>query len=302
MSAEAVPALAERRVLLVGVGGLGCPAASVLAASGIGTLRLLDDDVVEPSNLPRQLLYGPGDVGQPKVEVAARALHASHPALKVETVRGRFDAEQPELAPFEGVDLVLDCVDGFEEKLALSDLCRRRGLPLIHAGALRTEGQLLPVLPGGPCLRCLFEEAPTGDDLPTCARAGVLNAAVAFIGSTQAALALAVLSGAAVAPEFRVVDLAAATTRAFTLAVRPDCPTCSAVRLDITRDRCPMTFVRTKVRLEELEPGEVLELELKGEEPHRNVSRSLREEGHTLLRDQPGEDGRWSLRVKKGSP
>jgi adenylyltransferase/sulfurtransferase len=182
------------RVLIVGVGGLGSPAALALARGGVGTLGLVDPDVVELSNLPRQLLYDDADVGRPKVEVAAERLRAIAPGTRVITTRGAFapgDAEH--LAAW---DVVVDGTDSIGTKYALSDAAVEAGVPLVHAGAIDFRAQLLTIVPHvSACYRCVFEEAPPPDDVPSCQEAGVLGPAVALAGSLQAGEALRLLTG-----------------------------------------------------------------------------------------------------------
>jgi molybdopterin/thiamine biosynthesis adenylyltransferase len=223
--------LAGSRALIVGVGGLGSPAAMALAASGVGTLGLVDPDAVEISNLHRQPLYEAADVGRMKVAVAAERLRTLHPALRVETWRERFTHEHVALA--RRFDLVLDGTDTIAAKFAVNDAAVAAGVPLVHAGVLGFRAQLLTVLPGASaCYRCVFEEAPPPGDVPSCQEAGVLGPVTALAGALQAAEAIRILAGtgAAFADRLLAIDLGRGSHRTVPLAPNPRCPTCAALR------------------------------------------------------------------------
>jgi adenylyltransferase/sulfurtransferase len=196
-------ALAEARVLVVGVGGLGCPAASLLARAGVGQLTLCDDDVVDESNLHRQTLYRSEDEGQLKVELAkerlrtqaAKAGHACDVIARAERV-----LPDTALGLVAGHDLVLEGADNFATKFLVADACALVGVPVVQAGAVRWVGWTLASAPRqSACLRCVFEDVPR-DRQDTCASAGVVGAVVGVIGALQAALALRLLSGDPDAP------------------------------------------------------------------------------------------------------
>jgi adenylyltransferase/sulfurtransferase len=212
--------------VIIGMGGLGCPAAVALAEAGARRLTLVDGDVVETSNLHRQPLYGPEDVGRPKVEVAAERLSRAFPGLEVETWArrvGPLDVE-PLLARHA---LAIDGTDSVAAKFLLSDAVARTGTPLISGGVVQWGGQAMRVDPGGACLRCLYGTAPREDEVPTCARAGVLGSLAGVLGALQASLALGPASPAG-RSTLHVVD--GRTLRFRTLTVRrvPDCPGCGA--------------------------------------------------------------------------
>ena len=185
------------RAVILGVGGLGCPAALGLAeaARDLGlrlTLRLVDDDRVERSNLARQLLFRDADVGRPKAEVAADRLCR---LVSVEPCVERFTAASARRL-LAGADVILDGTDNFETRFAANDAALEAGLPLVHGAALGFTGQLLTILPGRTaCLRCLFEGPPTPGALPTCAEAGVAGPLCAVVGLSMAEEALAILAG-----------------------------------------------------------------------------------------------------------
>lgn len=223
---------AAARVLVVGVGGLGCPAALALVDGGVGHLTLVDDDVVAESNLHRQVLYGTADAGRPKVEVAAEALgrrRASRGAgLDVTPRVGRINADNA-LALVRGFDVVLDGTDQPTTKFLLSDACVRAGVPLVHAGAVRWQGQLLVMRPGDPCLRCLFEDIPPAEGL-SCAEQGVAGPVVGVLGALQAERALALIGGDPTVRggELVVYDGLAGTLRAVRFGRDPECRGCGA--------------------------------------------------------------------------
>jgi adenylyltransferase/sulfurtransferase len=216
------------RALVIGVGGLGCPAALALARAGVGTLGLVDPDVVDVSNLPRQLLYDAGDVGRAKVAVAAERLRAAAPAVQVVTTQARFTAA--DTGWLRDFDVVLDGTDSIAAKFAVNDAAVAAGVPLVHAGAVDFRAQLLTILPRATaCYRCVFEDAPPPDDVPSCQEAGVLGPVVALAGSLQAADALRVATGTRphFADRLLSIDLRAGTWRAIPVIRRRGCAACT---------------------------------------------------------------------------
>ncbi|MFA4945267.1 MAG: HesA/MoeB/ThiF family protein [Lentisphaeria bacterium] len=223
--------LKRGRVLVIGCGGLGSPALFQLAAAGVGTLGLVDADVVEASNLQRQILYGTADLGQPKAEQAARRLAALNPHLTFQPLRARFAAANAaEL--LAGWDFVLDCTDNFASKFQINDACVRHGIPFCHGGILAFTGQLLAVHPGrSACYRCVFGAPPPerpGDRLP----AGPLGAVPGVIGTLQAMEAIKHLLGlgAPLAGRLLTYDALAARFREVPVARAADCPACGGGR------------------------------------------------------------------------
>lgn len=176
-------------VVVIGMGGLGCPAAVALAEGGVRRLTLVDGDVVETSNLHRQPLYGAEDVGRSKVSVAAERLRRAYPGLELETWQRRITADDagPLLARHV---LGIDGTDSVAAKFFLSDAVGRSGVPLVSGGVVQWEGRAMRIDPGGACLRCLYGEAPGEEEVPTCARVGVLGSLAGAVGALQAALAL----------------------------------------------------------------------------------------------------------------
>lgn len=227
--------LADARAVVIGVGGLGCPASETLARAGIGALVLCDPDRVEVSNLHRQPLYGDADVGRLKVEVAAERLASVGHATRIEPDARRFDASA--LALLAGADVVVDGTDSIAAKFLVNDAAVALGIPLVHAGAVGFRAQLMTIVPGaGACYRCVFEEPPPPDDLPSCEDAGVLGPVVTLAGSLQGAEAVRLASGARPLFAGRIVTIDAweGRWRSTSVARRPSCPACRP-RADATR-------------------------------------------------------------------
>ncbi|TVT41194.1 molybdopterin-synthase adenylyltransferase MoeB [Hymenobacter setariae] len=187
--------LRQARVLVVGAGGLGCPILQYLAAAGVGTLGLADADQVELTNLPRQILYGPADVGQPKVEAAARALGRLNDLVAYEVHRVRVSPDN--VRELVGAyDVVVDGSDNFPTRYLLNDACVSLGKPLVSGAIYKFEGQVSVFnYQGGPTYRCLFPEPPSAAEAPDCNTTGVLNVLPGLIGTVQATEALKVVLG-----------------------------------------------------------------------------------------------------------
>jgi adenylyltransferase/sulfurtransferase len=186
-------ALKTARVLIVGAGGLGSPVAAYLAAAGVGTIGIVDDDVVELSNLHRQILFSEGDLGLAKVEAAARRLKASNSGTVVEIHQERLGPASAEEL-ISAYDLVVDCSDNFATRYAINDACMLLGRPFVYGSIYRFEGQVSVFCqPGGPCYRCLFPEENAA--VANCAEAGVVGVLAGVVGSLQATEALKLLLG-----------------------------------------------------------------------------------------------------------
>lgn len=209
-------------VCIVGAGGLGCPAALTLLYAGVEQLTLIDSDVVELSNLHRQLFHTDADLGRPKVESAAQKIANQFPAVKVKARHERATTNNTE-SLFTEHQVVIDATDDVETKFMLSDMAVRTGRPLIYGGVLRFEGLAMRIDPGGPCLRCVFESMPT--DVPSCAQAGVMGSMPGLIGSLQAQLALHPNHSPGTA-ELHRFDGLRMTSRVVFWRKRPHCPVC----------------------------------------------------------------------------
>jgi molybdopterin/thiamine biosynthesis adenylyltransferase len=191
--------LASKRVLLIGAGGLGSPVGALLGRAGVGYIELLDDDIVEASNLQRQTLYSAADVGHSKAATAARRIEceasaAGHTATRAVAREGRLDPDCA-LQVVRGFDLVVEGTDNYPSKFLTADACSLARVPCVQAGAVRWVGWTLGSIPGSSaCLRCTFEDIPAGPDRG-CATAGVIGPVVGVIGALQASIALRMLLG-----------------------------------------------------------------------------------------------------------
>jgi len=184
---EGQQALLDAEVLVIGAGGLGSPIIQYLAAAGIGTLGIVDDDVVERSNLQRQIVHADADVGRPKVESAAEYATNLNPDITVETHETRLTTENVEEL-IDGYDFVIDGSDNFQTRYLVNDACTLAGVPFSHGAIFRFEGQMTTISaePDAPCYRCLFPEAPPEGTVPDCAEAGVLGVLPGTVGCVQA--------------------------------------------------------------------------------------------------------------------
>lgn len=220
-------ALKNASVLVVGAGGLGCPTALYLAAAGVGRIGLVDDDVVELSNLQRQVLHGTASVGQKKVLSAASRLAALNPEIRVETWDRRLDATSTDDL-VSRYDLVCDGSDNFETRYAVNAACVRARKPLIVAAAQGFGGQLTGFRSGqqSGCYHCLYPQDHTAPDAPTCAQAGVLGAVTGVIGTLQATEAIKELAGIGMSLVGRLLLWDALTMRFSEMPVGAD-PTCA---------------------------------------------------------------------------
>ncbi len=221
--------LRDARALVVGLGGLGSPVALYLAAAGVGKLVLADDDVVELSNLQRQIVHANTALGQAKAASAKASVAAINPGVEVEAMAERIG--DSDLAPLlNRVDLVIDATDNFTTRFALNDACWRSGTALVSGAAIRWEGQVAVFDPGdaaSPCYRCLYADGD-GEAL-NCAENGVIAPLVGVVGAMQAMEAVKLITGVGEPLTGRVLyyDAKRAEWRAFKLARRPECPTCA---------------------------------------------------------------------------
>ena len=224
------------RVLMIGAGGLGSPAAFYLAAAGVGHLRIADDDVVDRSNLQRQILHTEARIGEPKVASAQATLGALNPRTQVEAVQARVTSDNIERL-LDGVDVVLDGADNFPVRYLLNDACVKLGIPLVYGAVQRFEGQV-SVFDAGrhrgelPCYRCLFPEPPPPEFAPNCAEAGVLGVLPGVIGLLQATEVVKLLLGIGDSLAGRLLQFDALSMRFRETRLRhdPDCAVCAVGR------------------------------------------------------------------------
>jgi adenylyltransferase/sulfurtransferase len=218
--------LLDSRVLLVGVGGLGCPAALYLAAAGVGTLGLLDDDVVDRTNLQRQVLFGTEDIGEAKVLVAQKRLAGINPDVDLETLETRLTASNA-MELVAGWDLVIDGSDNFATRYVVNDACVLARIPLVTGSIYQYEGQVTVIRPPlSPCYRCLFRSPPP--EQPACRDAGVLAPLPGIVGSLLAAEAVKLLVGGDTALIGRLLlfDAQESSSRSVRVKSDPSCPLC----------------------------------------------------------------------------
>lgn len=221
--------LLSSKVLIIGAGGLGAPAAMYLAAAGIGTIGIADADEVDLSNLQRQIIHSTADIGKAKVQSAEETMKAINPDVTVKTYRTFVESENIS-GLIADYDFIIDGTDNFTAKFLINDACVMAEKPFSHAGIIRFKGQLMTYVPGkGPCYRCVFKAPPPKDAVPTCKQAGVIGAMGGVIGSLQAMEAIKYILGTgelltgylltydALKIEFRKIKLPEATS---------ECPVC----------------------------------------------------------------------------
>jgi len=220
--------LLSAKVLCIGAGGLGSPSSMYLAAAGIGTIGMIDDDVVDASNLQRQILHGTDRLGVAKVDSAETTLRALNPDVKVDKHRTRITSDNA-LALIAPYDVIIDGADNFATRYLVNDAALRLGKPVIHASIFRFEGQIT-VFPanGSPCYRCLYPQPPPAEEAPSCAEAGVLGVLPGIMGVMQATEAIKLILGLGEPLAGRLVVYDAIKTRFRELKLRrdPACPTC----------------------------------------------------------------------------
>jgi molybdopterin/thiamine biosynthesis adenylyltransferase/rhodanese-related sulfurtransferase len=257
-------------VLLIGVGGLGCPLAQYLAAAGVGRIGLLDFDVVDLSNLQRQVLYGPADIGRPKVEVARERILAQNPEVEVVTLQERLTSENA-LERFRDFDLVIDGTDNFPTRYLSNDACVLLGKATVYGAILRFEGQVSTFdARRGPCYRCLFPEPPPPGSVPSCAEGGVLGVLPGIIALIQATEAVKLLTGIGepLIGRFLHYDALAMRFDEFRFEKDPDCPVCSEhpslTKLIDYEGFCGVRGAE-EVRVRELSAAELRALQARGE-------------------------------------
>ena len=223
--------LLESRVLVVGAGGLGSPVIQYLAAAGVGRLGIVDDDVVERSNLQRQIVHGDADVGEPKAQSASEYVAQLNPDVDVDTFETRLTPENVgEIV--EGYDLVVDASDNFPTRYLLNDHCVLTNTPLFHGAIYRFEGQITTFTNDGegPCYRCIFPEAPEPGTVPDCATTGVLGVLPGTVGCIQATevVKYCIDRGDLLDGRLLMYDALAMTFETVDVRKNPDCPVCGS--------------------------------------------------------------------------
>ncbi|VAX10811.1 Molybdopterin-synthase adenylyltransferase [hydrothermal vent metagenome] len=221
--------LAQSRVLIIGLGGLGSPVAMYLAAAGIGELTLVDFDRVDLSNLQRQIIHSSASINQPKVESARNTLNSINPDCRIHCINQRLDGEGL-IAQVRQADIIVDACDNFATRFALNEASVATGTPLVSGAAIRMEGQVsvFSGQPGGPCYRCLYGEGIEVEQ--TCSENGVLAPVVGIIGSIQATESIKVLTGAGTPLTGRllILDALHMQWRSLNLTADPGCSVCGS--------------------------------------------------------------------------
>ena len=221
--------LLDARVLLVGAGGLGSPASLYLAAAGVGTLGIVDADVVDESNLQRQIVHSTNSLGEPKVLSAKRTIEALNPDVRVKPFEERLTSENIDRILGEGWDVIVDGADNFPTRYLVNDASVWHGIPVVHGSIFRFEGQATVFSPGdGPCYRCLFPQPPPPELAPSCAEGGVLGVLPGIIGSLQAneVLKLILGRGETLAGRLLLFDALGTTLDEVNVRRDPYCPVC----------------------------------------------------------------------------
>jgi molybdopterin/thiamine biosynthesis adenylyltransferase/rhodanese-related sulfurtransferase len=221
--------LLESRVLLIGAGGLGSPASLYLAAAGVGTLGIIDADIVDETNLQRQIVHSLDRLGEPKVDSARRTIEGLNPDVTVKTFRERLTSENVDRILAEGWDLIVDGADNFPTRYLVNDASVWHDIPVVHGSIYRFEGQVTVFKPHeGPCYRCLFPQPPPPELAPSCAEGGVLGVLPGIIGSIQAneALKLALGIGDPLVGRLLLFDALEESFTEVALKRDPDCPVC----------------------------------------------------------------------------
>jgi adenylyltransferase/sulfurtransferase len=243
--------LLDARVLIIGLGGLGSPAAMYLAAAGVGTLGLVDFDVVDETNLHRQIIHGTSDIGRSKMTSAVETIRAINPDVRLEQHEAPFSVSNArELV--DAYDIVVDGTDNFPTRYLVNDACVMSGTPNVYGSIFRFEGQAAVfAAPGGPCYRCLHPEPPPAGLIPNCAEAGVLGVLPGIIGTIQATEAIKLITGIGepLVGRLLLYDASRMMFRDITLSRDPECPVCGdapTIRTLVSYDQvCETDALRT---------------------------------------------------------
>jgi len=312
---------ARAHIVVAGLGGIGCPAAWGLAEAGVGHLTLVDPDVVALHNLPRQVLFGSDDLGRRKVEAAAERL--KRPGLTLTAVKAPLDGRNANDLLY-GASLLIDATDGARAKDGLNALAVERGVPLVHAAGVRSEGRLLDIPAGGrPCLACIFGRLDA-EEGGSCSDLGVWNGVVGAVGFWAARVALRRLADPrAPSRGYEVLDLEQRRWTRLNARAEPECSVCgergrpegrayahadvatsAGARepappgvLDLSTERCPMNLLRARQRLDAAGNGDIVEIWL-GLEGAATVPDGVRALGHAVLVEEPLGMG-LRLRVRR---
>jgi adenylyltransferase/sulfurtransferase len=273
-------------VAVIGLGALGTVSAGLLARAGVGHLRLVDRDVVELTNLQRQVLFDEKDVDLPKAEAAAAKLLATNSDIRVEPVAKDVHAANIEFV-LEGVDLVVDGADNMELRFLLNEASIKRGLPWVYGGAIATNGMAMGIVPGTTaCFRCFLPQMPAPGSLPTCDTAGILNTVSSIVGSLQAAEAIKLLVGQRPTGELLVFDGWANELQRLRVAKRKDCPACVQRQTEyLGAKRGQVIAALCGSKTISIDPAHKGEIDLAGVEARLRKLGSVRSLGSVLVFD-----------------
>lgn len=235
--------ISRASILCIGAGGLGCPALLYLAAAGIGRIGIVDFDMIDETNLHRQILFTMSDIGRNKAIAAKERLHAINPSIIIESHPIQLSKKNAERL-FADYDLIIDGTDNFSAKFLINDVAVKCGKPFIYGSVLGFEGQVSVFgTPDGPCYRCLFPEAPKSH-IPNCAEAGVIGAVAGVIGTAQAIEAIKIIAKnknlTPLSGKLWTLDTRTMSNRLLSLAKNPDCPLCSQRKEDIMIKTTPL--------------------------------------------------------------
>lgn len=223
--------LSKGRAVVIGCGALGTHSISFLARAGVGSVLVVDRDVVDISNLQRQTLFEEADVGRPKAKVAQERLMRMN--SDIEAAGTVADVNAGNIEGFlAGADVVVDATDNMETRFIVNDACVKLGIPWVYGGAVGVGGMVLAVVPDGPCLRCVFRSLPEPGELPTCDTAGIVNTLPAAVSALQVTEAFKILMGKRPSPDLQVVDVWAPDIQKVRVKKDPTCPCCGGRRFD----------------------------------------------------------------------
>lgn len=231
---ESTAQLKKSSIAIVGVGALGTVAAELLCRSGVGKLILIDRDIVEESNLQRQLLYKESDRNKTKVAAAKERLQEINSDCKIETHPISLNSKN--ISILKKPHLILDCTDNLQTRFLINDYCKKNKLVWIYAAAIKTKGYVMPIFPDGPCLQCFLQEA----HLETCETAGVLNTTTALIAALQANLALKILTKKIISSKLYFCDLDNYKIHTLTIKKAPSCPCCHKIYRCLNKNEEPL--------------------------------------------------------------
>jgi len=217
--------IAKCRAVVIGCGALGTYALGFLTRAGVGQIVVVDRDIVELSNLQRQTLFSEKDVGRPKAKAAEEALRGVNSDIEIWGVVADVSYANVEKL-IKNATLVLDATDNMDTRFLVNDACVKNGIPWVYAGAVGTTGMVMPIVPGGPCLRCVFPTVPQPGQLPTCDTVGIVNTLPSAVASLETTEAFKIMQGKAPAKELMFIDIWQGDLQKIAVRKNPDCQAC----------------------------------------------------------------------------